>query len=147
MNKLTVEQRDWIIDRIQLEASKVIDGESNLVWLVFRLRNDLDTITANTAEDERLDFRGRLAGETNWQQQQREANTAEDEDDDCYCTDENECHYCLENKSDARWLQEQERQITLRMIEEFIAEFPANKNLTVGFYVNLMKERLQREDE
>ena len=112
MNKLTPEQRDWIIEIVRKNWS---NADSS--YFLDIIKNEIN------------------------------ANTAEDEDDDCYCTDENECHYCLENKSDARWLQEQERQITLRMIEEFIAEFPANKNLTVGFYVNLMKERLQQEDE
>jgi len=43
----------------------------------------------------------------------------EDEDSDCYCTDEDECHYCLENKSDAQWLQERENQIALRKWNEF----------------------------
>ena len=35
-------------------------------------------LTAHTTEDESVP-KGRLPGETNWQQQQREANTAEDE--------------------------------------------------------------------
>ena len=114
MNKLTPEQRDWIIDRIQLEASKVIDGESNLVWLVFRLRNDLDTITANTAEDERLDFRGRLAGETNWQQQQREANTAEDEHCSGWTIETCTCKDCNKVRN----------QIALRKWNEYRGECP-----------------------
>ena len=72
-------------------------------------------------------------------------NTAEDEDDDCYCTDENECHYCLENKSDARWLQEQERQIALRKIEEYYATVKSGRGL-VGFQIWL-EDWLQQEEE
>ena len=73
-------------------------------------------------------------------------NTAEEEDDDdCYCTDENECHYCLENKSDAEWLRERENQIALRKIEEFKRSLMYDLEGQVR--LTWFEDWLQQEDE
>ena len=61
MDKLTVEQRVWRV------VEDWIEGYEMRACVSEFMQDQLvkEILTANTAEDERLDFRGRLAGETN----------------------------------------------------------------------------------
>ena len=144
MNKLTPEQRDEILDaRIhnagldnfrrwlnqntantaENEPCSECGGEGR-IWLMGKdyMWHYLNCPYCNTEPEDDKDFRGRLGGETNWQQQQREANT-EPED---------------------------ENQIALRKIEEWWGTLPSwlkVESLNLGSAKRYIDEWLQSEDK
>ena len=65
--KLTPELRDWI----RMAVGVARGSNTGIAWAEFYTK-------LNAPEDESVPT-GRLPGETNWQQQQREANPTEDE--------------------------------------------------------------------